>query len=36
MENDNLEKVIKTATLVVTCAYHIYQLWKQAEAKPKP
>lgn len=22
-----LEKIIKTATLVVTCAYQVYQLW---------
>lgn len=36
MENDTLEKIIKTATLVATCGYQIYQLWKKAETKTKP
>ena len=36
MENNTLEKIIQTATLVATCAYQIYQLWKQAETKTKP
>ena len=31
--SETLEKIIKTATLVVTCAYQVYQLWSTETRK---
>lgn len=29
MDSKTLDKIIQTATLVCTCAYKIYALWKE-------